>query len=60
MAIEKVKVQPTEKIELEEESSDLEQTLREMTKEELLHRLKFEETNPDTIKLIKKILKTKA
>lgn len=57
--IEKVKVQPTEKIEIEQ-NDNLEQELRELTKEELLHRLNFEETNPETIKLIKKILKTKA
>lgn len=59
MAIEKIKVQPTEKIEIQD-IDDLEQELREMTKEELLHRLNFEETNPEVIKLIKKILKTKA
>lgn len=57
--IEKVKVQPTEKI-VVEQNDDLEQRLREMTKDELLHRLNFEETDPEVIKLIKKILKTKA
>ena len=30
-----------------------------MTKDELLHRLNYEETDLDVIKLIKKILKTK-
>ncbi|XQP55988.1 MAG: hypothetical protein ACOQNY_01150 [Mycoplasmoidaceae bacterium] len=59
MEIEKVKVEPTEKIDIDQDD-DLEQTLREMTREELLHRLNYEETNPDTIALIKKILKTKA
>ena len=59
MAIEKIKVQPTEKIEIQD-NDDLEQELREMTKEELLHRLNFEETDPEVIKLIKKILRTKA
>ncbi len=57
--IEKVKVQPTEEIEVEQDN-DLEQELRELTKEELLHRMTYEETNPEVIKLIKKILKTKA
>ncbi|MCQ2956966.1 MAG: hypothetical protein MJ233_03925 [Mycoplasmoidaceae bacterium] len=59
MEIEKVKVQPTEKIEVSQ-NDDLEQELRELTKEELLHRMNYEETDPDVIKLIKKILKTKA
>lgn len=59
MEIEKVKVEPTEKIDIDQDD-DLEQTLREMTREELLHRLNYEETNPNTIALIKKILKTKA
>ncbi|MCQ2957252.1 MAG: hypothetical protein MJ233_05565 [Mycoplasmoidaceae bacterium] len=59
MEIEKVKVQPTEKIEVSQ-NDDLEQELRELTKEELLHRMNYEETDPEVIKLIKKILKTKA
>ncbi|MCQ3908907.1 MAG: hypothetical protein MJ200_05275 [Mycoplasmoidaceae bacterium] len=59
MEIEKIKVQPTEKIVVEQDDN-YEQTLRELTKEELLHKLNYEETNPERIKLIKKILKTKA
>lgn len=59
MSIEKIKVQPTEKIEVVQDNN-LEQELRQMTKEELLHRLNYVETDPDNIKLIKKILKTKA
>lgn len=59
MSQEKIKVDPTEKIIIEDNDS-VEQQLRELSKEELLHRLNFEESNPDTIKLIKKILKTKA
>ncbi|MCQ3915234.1 MAG: hypothetical protein MJ195_00240 [Mycoplasmoidaceae bacterium] len=59
MEIEKIKVQPTEKIEVEQDDN-YEQTLRELTKEELLHKLNYEETDPEKIKLIKKILKTKA
>lgn len=59
MEIEKIKVQPTEKIEVEEDDN-YEQTLRELTKEELLHKLNYEETDPEKIKLIKKVLKTKA
>ncbi|MCQ3908611.1 MAG: hypothetical protein MJ200_03590 [Mycoplasmoidaceae bacterium] len=58
MEIEKIKVQPTEKIEVEQDDN-YEQTLRELTKEELLHKLNYEETDPEKIKLIKKILKTK-
>ncbi|MCQ3915076.1 MAG: hypothetical protein MJ201_05010 [Mycoplasmoidaceae bacterium] len=57
--IEKVKVQPTEKIEVER-NENIEDELRELTKDELLHRLNYEETDPEIIKLIKKILKTKA
>lgn len=57
--IEKVKVQPTEEIKVEQ-NNDLEQELRELTKEELLHRMTYDETDPEVIKLIKKILKTKA
>lgn len=59
MAIEKIKVQPTEKIEVSH-NNNLESELRQLTKEELLHRMNYEETDPEVIKLIKKILKTKA
>lgn len=57
--IEKVKVDPTEKIEVDE-IDDYEQELRELTREELLHKLNYEETNPEKIAIIKKILRTKA
>ncbi|MBQ0045501.1 MAG: hypothetical protein KBS35_01265 [Mycoplasma sp.] len=60
MAIEKIKVQPTEKIDVYQNDDNLEDELRELTKEELLHRLNYEETDPEVIQLIKKILKTKA
>lgn len=60
MAIEKIKVQPTEKIDVHQDNDNLEDELRELTKDELLHRLNYEETDPEVIKLIKKILKTKA
>ena len=53
-----IKVTATEKI-IIDESDSLETELREMTKEELLHRLNYEESDPKTIKLIKKILKDK-
>ena len=39
--------------------NDIEADLRELTKDELLHKLNYEVTDPDTIKLIKKILKDK-
>lgn len=58
MSIEKVKVDPTEVINVHQ-NNDIEQELREMTKDELLHRLNYEETNLEIIKLIKKVLKTK-
>ncbi len=57
--IEKIKVQPTEKIDVKS-YDNIEQELRQLTKDELLHRLTYDETDPDVIKLIKKILKTKA
>jgi len=57
MANEKIKVDLTEKIIIQDDMA--EQELREMSREELLHRLNFDETNPETIKLIKKILKDK-
>ena len=59
MAIEKIKVQPTEEIIIDQDDN-LEDTLRQLTKEELYHRLKYDATDPQEIKLIKKILKTKA
>lgn len=59
MAIEKIKVQPTEKIIIEDNDA-FEDELREMTKEELLHKLTYEETDPERIKIIKKVLRTKA
>lgn len=59
MAIEKIKVQPTEKIEVSQDDN-LEQELRELTKEELLYRLNYLAEDPQEIALIKKILKTKA
>ena len=58
---ERTKVDPTEKIVIEQtDEATLEQELRQQTKDELLRRLNFEETDPDVIKLIKKVLKTKA
>lgn len=57
--IEKIKVELTEKINVDQDEN-LEQELRELTKEELIHRLNYEETDPEVIALIKKILKTKA
>lgn len=56
--VEKIKAQPTEKIVVDQVNS--EQEYRQMTKEELLHLLNYVETNPENIKLIKKVLKTKA
>lgn len=58
---ERTKVDPTEKIIVEQNDEILlEQQLRQLTKEELLRKLNFEETNPDVIRIIKKVLKTKA
>jgi len=57
MANEKIKVDATEMIIIEDDMAEDE--LRELSREELLHRLNFDETNPETIKLIKKILKEK-
>lgn len=57
--IEKVKVQPTEKIEVEQ-NDDFEQELRELSRDELLHKLNYEETDPERIAIIKKVLRTKA
>jgi len=53
------KVTPTEVI-IIDDITETEEELRQLSKEELLHRLNFEETNPETIKLIKKVLKDKA
>lgn len=59
MAIEKLKVQPTERIDIDT-TNDIEDELRQLSKEELLYRLNYVETDPTIIKLIKKIIKTKA
>lgn len=59
MAIEKIKVQPTEKI-VVEQNDNFEDEMRQLTKEELLHKLSYEETDPERIRIIKKVLKTKA
>lgn len=59
MSIEKIKVQPTEKI-VVEQNDNFEDEMRQLTKEELLHKLSYEETDPERIRIIKKVLKTKA
>lgn len=57
--IEKTDIDPTLKIIIPNQKDDIENELRELTKEALLQRLNFEETDPKVIKLIKKIIKEK-
>lgn len=58
---ERTKVEPTEKIIVEQNDEVLlEQQYRQLSKEELLRKLNFEETDPTRIAIIKKVLKTKA
>jgi len=57
--IKKTKVDTTQAIVVPQEEGNIEQQLREMTKEALIRRLNFEETDPKIIKLIKKIIKEK-
>jgi len=57
--IKKTKVDATQAIVVPQEEGNIEQQLREMTKEALIRRLNFEETDPKIIKLIKKIIKEK-
>lgn len=58
MEIEKIKVQPTEEIVIDK-NDHFEDDMRELTREELLHKLNYEETDPERIRIIKKVLKTK-
>ena len=58
MSIEKIKVQPTEKIEIKQ-NDNFEDEMRELSREELLHRLSYDETDPERIRIIKKVLKSK-
>jgi len=57
--IKKTKIDATQAIVVPQENDNIEQQLREMTKEALIRRLNFEETDPKIIKLIKKIIKEK-
>lgn len=57
---EKIKIDATEKIIVHDDLDTIEQELRELSKEELVYRLKYEEEDPEIIKLIKKIIKDKA
>jgi len=57
--LKRTEINPTEKIIVPEEKDTLEQELRSMTKEQLIDRLNYEETDPKVIKLIKKIIKEK-
>ena len=59
MAIEKLKAEPTEKIVINDNET-YEDEIRGYTKEELLHMLNYDETDPERIKIIKKVSKTKA
>lgn len=56
--IEKIKVTPTDKIEVNQNDT-FEDEMRELTREELLYRLANVETDPENIKIIKKVLKSK-
>jgi len=58
-SIERTKIDATQKIIIEPSKDNIEQELREMTREALLQRLNFEETDPKVIKLIKQIIKEK-
>ena len=58
MENEKIKVDPTEKIIINDNES-IEEQYAHMSKEELYHLLNYVETDHERIKLIKKILKTK-
>ena len=61
--IERIKLTPTSQITNDdlkvEDIAKIEQELRQMTKEELLYRLNYEENDHKIIKLIKKIIKEK-
>ncbi|MCQ2748103.1 MAG: hypothetical protein MJ223_02485 [Mycoplasmoidaceae bacterium] len=59
MAIEKLKAEATEKITVNNNET-YEDEIRGYTKEELLHMLNYDETDPERIRIIKKVLKTKA
>ncbi len=58
MENEKIKVDPTEKIIINDNES-IEQQYVHMSREELYHLLNYVETDPERIKIIKRILKTK-
>lgn len=61
--IERIKLTPTTQITTEdlkvEDIAKIEQELRQMTIDELLYRLNYEENDPKVMKLIKKIIKEK-
>lgn len=61
--IERIKLTPTSQISTEdlkvEDITKIEQELRQMTIDELLYRLNYEENDPKIMKLIKKIIKEK-
>ncbi len=58
---ERTKVDPTENIVIQQNDDvELEQEFRQMTKDELLHKLNFEETDPHVIEIIKRVLRTKS
>ncbi|MBQ6970716.1 hypothetical protein IJQ19_04030 [bacterium] len=61
--IERIKLTPTSQISIEdlkvEDIAKIEQELRQMTIDELLYRLNYEENDTKIMKLIKKIIKEK-
>lgn len=61
--IERIKLTPTSQISTEdlkvEDIAKIEQELRQMTIDELLYRLNYEENDAKIMKLIKKIIKEK-
>lgn len=59
MANEKILVTDTEKIILDDDSDSFESEMRELSREELLYKLNYEESDPEKIKIIKKVLKDK-
>lgn len=58
--IERIKVDETKQIDISDlgdiHSSNIDEELSKLSKKELQYRLKFEETNPEIIKKIKKLL----
>ena len=60
--VERIKLEPTSQILSNTPTTNLdqlEQEFRQMSKEELLYRLNYEENDHNVIKLIKKIIKEK-